>query len=235
MKTLKIIRLSERLKKVASFVPQQAVLADIGSDHAYLPTYLVQTGVISKAIAGEVVQGPYDSAVRNIKKEGVAHHITVRLANGLFAIEQEDGVNTVTIAGMGGALIATILEEGKERLSTVSRLIVQPNIHAAAVREWAINNNWLIVDEAIIREDGKFYEIVVLERGQATYSEVEMLVGPYLMREKNAVFLEKWTHEVFHWKEVFASLAAAEKNPAIEEKMKKITQQIQFVEEVLSS
>src|SRR5690606_8847224 len=122
------VRLSTRLETVASFVEAGAVVADIGSDHAYLPCYLVHNGTVHKAVAGEVVKGPYESAVRNVRREGLASAITVRLANGLFAIEAGDTVDTVTIAGMGGPLIATILDNGKDRLQDVKRIIAQPNI-----------------------------------------------------------------------------------------------------------
>lgn len=230
-----MIQLSKRLQKVAEFVQTNAVLADIGSDHAYLPTYLVKKGVIQRAIAGEVVKGPYESALRNVEKEGVADAITVRLANGLFAIEAKDQVDTVTIAGMGGALIATILEEGKEKLTTVKRMITQPNIHAEAIRRWAIENGWKIVDEQILKEDGKIYEILVLERGQVTYTAQELLVGPFLVEEKSDVFYEKWNREITQWRNILQSLKEARLDPSVEEKKTTLNQKIQMVEEVLGN
>ncbi len=102
-------KLSKRLQTVAAYVPQNAVVADIGSDHAYLPCYLVHQGIVQKAIAGEVVKGPYESACKEVRTEQLQDKITVRLADGMEAVEHEDGVTTVTIAGMGGPLIASIL------------------------------------------------------------------------------------------------------------------------------
>src|SRR5574344_1648931 len=95
-------KLSERLAKVASYVPTGAVVADIGSDHAYLPCYLVHEGIAKRAVAGEVVKGPYESAVKQVRQEGLTDKVTVRLADGLAAVQPTDGVDTVTIAGMGG-------------------------------------------------------------------------------------------------------------------------------------
>ena len=149
------IRLSKRLLAVASHVEQGAIVADIGSDHAYLPSYLIQKGIIQKAVAGEVVNGPYETAKKSVYRHGVSDRITVRLADGLFAIEENDGIDTVTIAGMGGSLIATILEEGKKRLQHVKRLIVQPNLHAKAIRKWAVANNWKLVNEQILERGRK--------------------------------------------------------------------------------
>ena len=131
-------KLSKRLEMVASFVPTGAIVADIGSDHAYLPCYLVHKGIASRAVAGEVVKGPFESAVRQVRSEGLTEKITVRMADGLAAIEESDQVSTVTIAGMGGPLIVSILEKHPAALKTVTRLILQPNIHAKAIREWAL-------------------------------------------------------------------------------------------------
>lgn len=220
---------------VAEFVQTDAVLADIGSDHAYLPTYLVKKGIIQRAIAGEVVKGPYESAVRNVQKEDVTDAITVRLANGLAAVEEGDAVDTVTIAGMGGGLIATILEEGKDSLRNVKRIITQPNIHAEAIRRWALENGWMIVAEQILKEDGKIYEILVLERGQVTYTEKELLVGPFLMIEKSDVFHEKWNREITQWRNILQSLKEATRDLSVEEKKTTLNKKIQMVEEVLGN
>lgn len=228
-----MIQLSKRLQQVASFVENGAILADIGSDHAYLPAYLVKKGKIEHAVAGEVVKGPYESALRNVRKEGMSNTITVRLANGLAAIEETDGVDTVTIAGMGGALIATILEEGKAQLKQVERLITQPNIHAEAIRQWAVNNGWYIVAEEILKEDDKVYEIVVLEKGEISYTNIELLIGPLLMKEKNDVFYEKWQREIAQWKRILQSLEEAKEDETIEEKKATLNEKITAVEEVL--
>lgn len=229
-----MVHLSERLKEVAHFVEKHAVLADIGSDHAYLPAYLVKNDTINRAIAGEVVKGPFESAVKNVRKEGLDQVIEVRLANGLQAIEEEDAIDTVTIAGMGGTLISTILEEGKERLSTVKRIITQPNLHAIAIRQWAVANGWKIIAESILKEDEKIYEIVVLERGEGKYNDQELLLGPFLMHDRNPIFREKWLREMKEWHRILQSIEGARKNPNIDEKRQYLQQQIQYVQEVLT-
>lgn len=229
------VRLSTRLATVASYVEDGAVVADIGSDHAYLPCYLVHNGTVQKAVAGEVVKGPYESAVKNVRREGLSTAVTVRLANGLLAIEASDAVDTVTIAGMGGPLIATILESGKDRLQGVKRIIAQPNIYAKAIRKWAVDNEWTIIAESILKEDGKIYEIIVLERGVATYGELELLFGPLLLQAKSAVFLEKWQKELAEWQRVLNSLEQAEQTAAIEARKHELVMQIDFVGKVLAT
>ncbi|WP_252502928.1 tRNA (adenine(22)-N(1))-methyltransferase TrmK [Sporosarcina sp. Marseille-Q4943] len=222
-------KLSKRLAAVASFVEQGATIADIGSDHAYLPCFLVKEAKISKAIAGEVVKGPFESAVKNVQKKGLTDAITVRLANGLEAIHECDGVDTVTIAGMGGPLIASILRDGAEKLKSVKRIITQPNIHATSIREWAVQNGWRIVDEQILKEDNKIYEIIVLEKGDVEYGELEMLVGPYLLKQKSDVFFEKWKRELDEWERVLSSLENAGNTLEINEKKEQLRKKIELI------
>lgn len=214
---------------VASYVERDAVVADIGSDHAYLPSFLVKKGVVRKAIAGEVAQGPFDSAMKNVEKLSIEAFITVRLADGLRAIEDGDGVDTVTIAGMGGSLIASILEMGKDRLHGVKRIIAQPNIHALAIRTWAVANDWQLVAETILKEDGKIYEILVLEKGRTSYDELELLVGPFLVAEKNEVFFEKWESEIVEWQRVLQLLENAEETAGTKAKKEQLKRYVEIV------
>ena len=187
--------ISKRLELVASFVPQGAVLLDVGSDHAYLPIELVERGQIETAIAGEVVEGPFQSAVKNVEAHGLKEKIQVRLANGLAAFEEEDQVTVITIAGMGGRLIATILEEGLDKLSDVERLILQPNNREDDLRIWLQDHGFQIVAESILEEAGKFYEILVVEAGQMKLSASDLRFGPFLSKEVSPVFVQKWQRE----------------------------------------
>lgn len=232
---MKFIQLSKRLQAVASFVEKDAIIADIGSDHAWLPIYLVKKGISQQAVAGEVAQGPYDSALRNIARESVGNRVYVRLANGLHAIEAEDRVDTITIAGMGGSLIATILEEGKHKLDSIHRIIAQPNLYAIALREWAVRNKWKIVNEIILKEEGKIYEVIVLEKGEADYNDLELLMGPILLKEKSTVFREKWLLELNQWKHIIEALEKAEETELTIKKKNQLERQIHDVEEVLEA
>ena len=227
-------KLSKRLEAVASFVPTGAVVADIGSDHAYLPCYLVHKGIASRAVAGEVVQGPFDSAVRQVRTEGLSDKITVRLADGLAAVQEADGVTAVTIAGMGGPLIVSILEKHPEALKTVTRLILQPNIHAKAIREWAVQHGWALQDEVILEEDGKVYEVLVLQRGAMDLTEAQTLLGPKLMNTKSAVFVEKWSREVANWQRVQQAIASAEPTEENKAKSEELAHLIELVQGAIS-
>lgn len=220
--------ISKRLELVASFVPQGAILLDVGSDHAYLPIELVERGQIEGAIAGEVVEGPYKSAIKNVEAHGLKEKIQVRLANGLAAFEEEDQVSVITIAGMGGRLIARILEEGLDKLASVQRLILQPNNREDDLRIWLQAHGFLIVAESILEEAGKFYEILVVEVGQMKLSASDVRFGPFLSKEVSPVFVQKWQKEAA--KLEFALSQIPEKN--LEERQV-LVDKIQAIKEVL--
>ena len=220
--------ISKRLELVASFVPQGAILLDVGSDHAYLPIELVERGQIKSAIAGEVVEGPYQSAVKNVESHGLKEKIQVRLANGLAAFEEADQVSVITIAGMGGRLITRILEEGLDKLANVERLILQPNNREDDLRIWLQDHGFEIVAENILEEAGKFYEILVVEAGQMKLSASDVRFGPFLCKEVSPVFIKKWQKEGA--KLEFALGQIPEKN--IEERQV-LVDKIQAIKEVL--
>lgn len=220
--------ISKRLELVASFVPQGAILLDVGSDHAYLPIELVERGKIESAIAGEVVEGPYQSAVKNVEAHGLKEKIQVRLANGLAAFEEADQVSVITIAGMGGRLIARILEEGLDKLANVERLILQPNNREDDLRIWLQDNDFQIVAESILEEAGKFYEILVVEVGQMKLSASDVRFGPFLSKEVSPVFVQKWQKEAA--KLEFSLGQIPEKN--LEERQV-LVDKIQAIKEVL--
>lgn len=225
-------QLSERLKQVGSYVEKNARLADIGSDHAYLPCYLAKQRQIEFAIAGEVVKGPFQSAERQVRNEGLTDRIEVRMGDGLDVIRAEDEISTITIAGMGGPLIAKILERGKKKASLASRLILQPNVHAWSIRAWAEQNGWQLIEEQILEENQKIYEILVLEKGQMHLSEAERLLGPLLIKQKSETFQKKWMREKQEWERILENLPQDERLEIAEKKVELRTK-IQMVQEVL--
>ena len=186
--------LSKRLAQVAAFIPTGARMADIGSDHAYLPAALTLQGKISFAVAGEVVAGPYENMEKEIKENGLVNQIIPRLADGLAAIKPQDKVDTVVIAGMGGALIADILERGKEHLKGVKRLVLQPNVGEYRLRSWLLANHYQIMAEQLVEEDDHIYEIIVAEPSPVpfSYSYYELMFGPFLLEKKGPIFTSKW-------------------------------------------
>ncbi len=221
--------LSARLACVASLVPAGARVADIGSDHAYLPAALVLDGKIDFAIAGEVVKGPYENAVHEIKDHQLEGQVIPRLADGLAAIEPADKVDTITIAGMGGSLIASILEKGKDKLTEIKRLVLQPNVGESQLREWLMNNHYQIMTEKIIEEDNHIYEIIVAEPSVVPfkYSKYELDFGPFLLENKGPIFKKKWQEYLQRAAHVIDQMQKAQQPP-----VKKINEINQFLSQV---
>lgn len=221
--------LSARLACVASLVPAGARVADIGSDHAYLPAALVLDGKIDFAIAGEVVKGPYENAVHEIKDHQLKGQVIPRLADGLAAIEPADKVDTITIAGMGGSLIASILEKDKNKLTGIKRLVLQPNVGESQLREWLMNNHYQIMTEKIIEEDNHIYEIIVAEPSVVPfrYSKYELDFGPFLLENKGPIFKKKWQEYLQREAHVIDQMQKAQQPP-----VKKINEINQFLSQV---
>lgn len=213
-------------------------MADIGSDHAYLPCYAVLNHKASGAIAGEITDGPFLSAKRQVEKLALNSRISVRQGDGLEVIKKGEA-DAITIAGMGGSLIAQILEAGKDKLTGKERLILQPNIHAVHIREWLYKEGYALIDEVILEEDGKCYEVLVAEEGDrdAAYAGISlsagMLVGPFLAKEKNAVFLKKWTQELRHTQTIYKQISRAASTEQNQQKLKELADRMELLKEVI--
>ena len=228
MKKKKTTTLSNRLTALASWVPQGARLADIGSDHAYLPLYLLERGQIQYAVAGEVVAGPYQSALKNVAEAGAQDAIAVRLADGLAAIELADAIDTVTIAGMGGRLIRDILAQGEDQLAGVSHLLLQPNNREEELRTWLVENGYKLAAEGILEEKGKIYEYLWAQTGKSSLTDRDLRFGPYLLKEKSEVFIKKWLKEQAKLEKALAAIPAIHEQERLE-----LTRKIQEIKEVL--
>ena len=234
---MNVDKLSKRLERVSTYIPSGAILADIGSDHAYLPCYAIKEGIASQAIAGEVVEGPFRSAVAQVKESGLEEQIAVRKGNGLEVLAAGEA-SAITICGMGGSLITRILDEGKEKLSGQERLILQPNIGSQFIRKWLMDKDWQLIAEEILEEDGKIYEILVAEKGEPNKpydgqnAEAAILMGPYLLKGQNEVFKKKWNQELTHWRRIIRQVEESGNERSMEKK-EELARLIEIVEEAL--
>ena len=190
-----MLAINKRLQLVAEYVENRR-LADIGSDHAYLPIYLAKNNKIDYAVAGEIVEGPHKVSIKNVREEGLVGTIDCRKAAGLDAIELSDNIEVITICGMGGKLIADILEKGREKLANKPNLVLQPNVGENFVREKLQELGYEITAENIIEEDGHIYEIIVAKPGVMKLSEDEINFGKYLLTERNQLFVKKQKQEL---------------------------------------
>lgn len=153
------IQLSKRMDRLAGLVTAGNRLADVGTDHGYIPIALMQSGEIPSAIAMDINQGPLDRARDHIREQHLDTYITTRLSDGLTFL-QDGEADTVLIAGMGGALTVHILEGGAHCLASVKELILQPQSEIWLVREWLCEHGYKITDEDIVLDEGKYYPMM---------------------------------------------------------------------------
>ena len=169
--------LTPRLMTIAALVREGAKIIDVGTDHAYVPIYLALENKICGALATDINEGPLQRADENIEKYGLANLVKTKRTNGLFGIDME-GYDTVIVAGMGGLLIADILQNAP-RTEGIS-FILQPMTAIPELRKYLLGNAFKITEEHIVREDEKLYTVIVAERGEdVPYSEAEFLLGKY--------------------------------------------------------
>lgn len=228
-----MINLEERLAQLAAMVDQGARIADIGTDHAYLPIELVNTGKVNFAIASDVAKGPLQNAQNDIKQAGLQEKISARLGSGLVTIKKEDQIDTVIIAGMGGKLMVDLLQEAKQKGKLYPTLILEPNIGEPNVRKWLEENNYQIVQEKIIEVSGHIYELIKAVHGEKEYKLTlkEINFGPLLLQEKSEVFKKKWQNQLVYQTKLIDNLNKAKNKDT--EKIKQTEDLIEMIKEVI--
>ena len=184
------MKLSKRLQTIADFVKKNSVVADIGTDHAHIPIYLIENNIIDKAYACDINKGPLEKAKENIANFGVSKNIVLRLSNGLDKMSNKE-VDTIIIAGMGGELIIDILNRGKVFFDKKNTFILSPHTKVDEVRDYLIRNGFKIIKEDMCIDEGKFYTVMEVRYTENTvmYSEAELLYSKYLIENKHPVLL----------------------------------------------
>lgn len=203
------MKLSKRLQAIADLITkykQGEILADIGTDHAYLPCYLVEEEVIEKAYACDIASGPINASIETIKLYQLEKQVIPLLGSGMNPIIDKD-IDMISICGMGGKLTIDILDEHKEFLDN-HRFILQANIGLEVLREYLFQQNMKIIDEAIVKDAHHIYEIIVCEKTSESfvYTKEDMYFGPCLRQHKNGLFYEKWRRQLEIQNEILASL-----------------------------
>lgn len=184
------MELSKRLYTVASAVTKGNRIADIGTDHGYVPIFLIKNNICPEGIAMDVNEGPLERAIEHIEKEGVSSKIGTRLSNGMEKLAVGE-VDTVVIAGMGGDLICRILRAREDLLENGLELVLQPQSEWFKVRHTLHNLRYQIVEEWFLKEDGKYYVVMKAVPGVQKYEkEAEYAYGTVLAEECWPVFEE---------------------------------------------
>lgn len=179
------MELSPRLKAIADLVPVGSTMADIGTDHGYLPLYLLKNRIVKFAIAADIGEGPLLSAKEHIASHVLQHKIETRLGNGLEVLNPGE-VDIVTIAGMGGGTIVNILEGSPQVVEQLKMLVLQPMTDAQVLRKYLVKQGWEFFVEELIIDADRLYEIIAMIPGkELEFDELQYEIGPLLFQMKH--------------------------------------------------
>ncbi len=188
------MKLDNRLMTIADLVRKDKIFADIGTDHAYLPVYLVEKGIIKKGIAADLRVGPLENARDAVVSYGYSEQIELRLSDGLDNFKANE-VEEIAVAGMGGLLISSFIERTAWLKNENIHLILQPMTHVEELRKTLFDNNFVIDKEVVAKDGDKLYIVLscYYHNGQTSYTELDLIVGklPHNNDELSKEYLKK--------------------------------------------
>lgn len=220
--------ISKRLKTVADMVTEGYRVADIGTDHGYVPIYLIKENKVPYAYAMDINEGPIRSAIANVENEGFEDKIEVIQSNGMEKLR--DGMaQSVVIAGMGGELIVEILKNSPV-INTIEELILSPHRDNDIVRKYLHSINWKISEEKMLIDGGKYYTIIKAVPGvEQPYSSIEYEYGKLLIEEKNNILKQYIDKEYDKYNTIFSKM-----ENSLDKSKEKVSSVIKKLEQVKS-
>ena len=219
--------ISKRLKCIADLIQKYKegdVLGDIGSDHAYLPCYLIENKIVEYTYACDVAKGPLDSAIENINYYGLNDKVKPLLGSGLIPIKNKD-VDMVSISGMGAYLICDIFNQSMETVHKTKVFFLQANANIDHLRAYLFEHDFMIIDEEIIKEGNHIYEILVVKKNseKINYSQDDIDFGPILLKKQPQLFKDKWLKQIDVLKKIQDTIDPThQKHLEIDKKIKQV-------------
>ena len=219
-------------------IREGAVLADVGTDHGYVPIYLLEQKKIKSAIAMDINKGPLERAREHIHLYGMDAYIQTRLSDGVAALEKGEA-DSILIAGMGGGLVMHILEEGKDICQAAGELILQPQSELCSVREYLAENGYVTEAERMVFEDGKYYpmmRVINVELDNAWMKMDEQtrvacdIYGPLLLRNGNPVLRRFLVRQHRQLTQILQTLQAQTMSEKIETRIAEVSEELQYNE-----
>ena len=201
------MEISDRLKCIAKMVEKCDSIADIGTDHAYLPIYLIKNEVCRSAIASDINKGPVEKAESNIRFENVENSIECRLGPGFTTIKPKE-VNVAIIAGMGGNLIRDIIEEDLQVFKNLDYLVLQPMQNPDVLRKYIYESGYTVLDEDLCKEENKYYEVLKIRYNNMprVLSEIYYEVSKNLLEKKHPLIREYICIKIQKYDKIFNNI-----------------------------
>lgn len=228
------MELSKRLNAVAGLVTEGASVADIGTDHGYIPIYLIEHGISSKVIAMDINQGPLERAREHIREVGLEDQIETRLSDGMEALRAGE-VDGIITAGMGGGLVIKILTDYPKITESLKYCILQPQSEIHKVREFLNKQGCKIIEEDMVKEDGKYYPMmkVRMEHGEPEdYQKIDYLYGKRLLEKKHPVLYE-YLQRDYRIKSEIQDNLKGQQNERIKQRIKDLEEELILIREAM--
>ena len=222
------MKINNRLKTIGDLVPLSSYPLDIGCDHALLSIYLVKEKGLSKVVASDNKSGPLKKAKENVDFYKVSGKVKLVKKEGLDSYTE--GIDTITISGMGGLNINKILDDNRKYLKNIDTLILSPNNYSLAVKRKLLKLGYHIENETLVKEKNIIYEILVFKKGRKYYSYKKLFLGPILMTKKDNITKEYYQNLLTTKKSLLKALPRSFRN-----KIRLTKKEIKYLEEILNS
>ncbi len=215
------MKIPNRIVEIASFIPNDCKMIDIGCDHCLLGIYMAKTRDVKNIIASDINPEPLLQAERNLTNFGLEDTVKIRLGNGLEVIENNE-IDTIVISGLGGNKIVEILSE-IEVFDSIQNIILQPNNNIYTVRCWLTKHKFFISNEKIIEENNNIYEVLLFKKGKRKYTKKQLEYGPINLIDQTKLFNKKWLSQVDNLKQIIKNLPK-----------RRILQRVKFIKKIIS-
>ena len=222
------MKINTRLKTIGDLVPLSSYPLDIGCDHALLSIYLVKEKGLSKTVASDNKSGPLKKARENVNFYKVSDKVELIEAEGLDSYKE--GIDTITISGMGGLNINKILDDNKRYLKNITTLILSPNNYSDAVKRKLLKLGYHIDNEVLVKEKNIIYQIFVFKRGRKYYSYKKLFLGAVLSKKKDTLTIEYYKNLLENKKALLKALPKSFRN-----KIKVTKKEIKYLEDIINN
>ena len=216
-------KLPNRLKGVASLIPCGKTVADIGTDHALIPIYLVQSGIALKVIASDINKAPFRRARTIVRLHGLEDLIDMRMGDGLKILKPGEA-ETIVISGLGGLTIIDILNASPEVLEKAETLVLSPATHESEVRHWLKDKGWQLADEELVEDHDRIYQILQAtpegKRQDENWTELEYEVGPVILRKRHLLLKEYLSRKLKKYEKAVNNLRYSQSLQSAEKRKK---------------
>ena len=218
------MKINNRLKLVGDYVDKGSVPLDIGCDHAKLSIYLLKEKNFPFVYASDNKIGPINQARENVNYYNLADKIELIKADGLNSLN--DKIDTITITGMGGLTINKMFLENKNKLTNIKTIILSPNNFIKEIRETINKLGYYLKDEELVEESDKLYHILVFSKGNKTYSDKELYLGPILMTKNKEIIKKYYRNELSNINKVLLNIKVPKAKQEKLEKFKKYLEEV---------